>query len=103
MIQIIDSRGTGKTSKLMALANADGAAIICSNPYAMKEKARDLGYKNIEFVSYYDFIHNGKNLRWSYDRIYYIDEIEMFMNAFVQNLGLSNMNGYSATKDNCNL
>ena len=38
MYRIIDGRGSGKTSRLMLLAKETGAAIACSNPWAMAVK-----------------------------------------------------------------
>ena len=42
MYRIIDGRGSGKTSRLMLLAKETGAAIACSNPWAMAEKAKNI-------------------------------------------------------------
>jgi hypothetical protein len=36
MYSIIDSRGSGKTSRLMLLAKETGSKIACSNPIAMR-------------------------------------------------------------------
>ena len=43
MYRIIDSRGSGKTSRLMLLAKENDAAIACSNPAAMRQKAYAYG------------------------------------------------------------
>ena len=54
MYRIIDSRGSGKTSRLMLLAKETGAIIACSNPSAMRQKAYAYGITGIEFISYKD-------------------------------------------------
>lgn len=77
MIRIIDERGTGKTSQLMLIAKENNAIFVCSNPSAMKAKARAYGIDGIDFVSYSDFIH-------SYDpdiQSYVVDELEEFINS----------------------
>jgi len=40
MIRIIDERSTGKTSHLMLLAKEHNALFVCSNPSAMRYKAK---------------------------------------------------------------
>ena len=77
MIRIIDERGTGKTSQLMFFAKEYNAIFVCSNPLAMKTKARAYGIDGIDFVSYNDFIHN-------YDpdiQSYVVDELEDFIKS----------------------
>lgn len=77
MIRIIDNRGTGKTSQLMFFAKEYNAIFVCSNPSAMKAKARAYGIDGIDFVSYSDFIHN-------YDpdiQSYVVDELEEFIKS----------------------
>lgn len=75
MYRIIDDRGTGKTSRLMLIAKENNAVFVCSNPDAMKYKAKAYGIDGINFMSYNDFIHY-------YDpsiHEYVVDELEMFM------------------------
>ena len=43
MFRIIDSRSSGKTSRLMLLAKETNSAIACSNPSAMRQKAYSYG------------------------------------------------------------
>mgnify|MGYP003501436993 CR=1 FL=1 len=52
MYRIIDSRGTGKTSRLFLLAKETDSAVACSNPYAMREKAASYGINGITFITY---------------------------------------------------
>ena len=52
MYRIIKGRGTGKTHELMELAKMTGAAIACSNPKGMEQKALAYGITGINFISY---------------------------------------------------
>ena len=78
MFRVIDSRGSGKTKKLMLKAKETNGAIICANPIALSEKAKAYGIIGIEFVSYSDFIEDHLD-EWEEDKIFYIDELEMFL------------------------
>ena len=40
MYQIIGNNGSGKTKKLMLLAQEHNGVFVCANPHAMKEKAK---------------------------------------------------------------
>ena len=42
MYQIIDKRGSGKTSRLMLLAQENNGVFVCANPYGMREKAKNV-------------------------------------------------------------
>jgi hypothetical protein len=90
MIQIIDKRSSGKTSRLMLLAKEHNATFVCANPRAMKEKAKWYGLDGINFISYHDFVT-------SYDEnTYVIDEVESFLQSI---MGDSKLIGYSLTVD----
>jgi len=52
MYQIIDKRGSGKTSRLMLLAKENNGILVCGNPYAMREKAHAYGLTGFDIVSY---------------------------------------------------
>ena len=52
MYRIIDTRSSGKTSRLMLLAKETGAKIACANPCAMRQKAYGYGITGIEFIPY---------------------------------------------------
>lgn len=90
MYRIIDSRGSGKTSRLILLAKATGAAIACSNPNAMRQKAHAYGIVGIDFISYHDAATPG------YNRKVLIDEIEMFMQYI---LGHQKLIGYTLSNE----
>ena len=73
MYRIIDSRGSGKTSRLMLLAKETNSAIACMNPSAMKTKAYAYGITGIDFISYSQ-LFNGE-----YEGNVMIDEMEEFI------------------------
>ena len=80
MIRIIDGRGTGKTSRLMLLAKENDAIFVCNDPHCMETKALSYGIKDIQFVSYYDY------LRFNYDtdkENVVIDELEAFLKCML--------------------
>ena len=89
MYRIIDSRGSGKTSRLMLLAKETGAAIACMNPSAMRQKAYSYGITGIEFISYSQ-LFNGE-----YEGDVMIDELD----SFVQNYIDCSLTGYSLTNE----
>lgn len=90
MYRIIDSRGSGKTSRLMLLAKENDAAIACSNPAAMRQKAYAYGITGIDFISYNDLLDG-----WDGD--VFIDEIEVFIKVF---LGYdTNLKGYTLSNE----
>ena len=88
MIQIIDKRGTGKTSRLMLLAKENNAKFVCANPRSMEQKAKAYGLNGIEFISYHDFVTTYE------EDNYVIDEIDLFMQSI---MGDSTLLGYSLT------
>ena len=52
MIRIIDGCSTGKTKKLILLAEKHNYPIVCSNPLAMKYKASAYGVRGVDFIDY---------------------------------------------------
>ena len=86
MYQIIDKKGSGKTSRLMLLAQESNGVFVCANPYGMKEKAKNYGFSGFEIISYEDYLKHN----YSYNKMVFIDELELF----VKSLG-NNLNGYS--------
>ena len=89
MYRIIDSRSSGKTSKLMLLAKETNSAIACYNPPAMRQKAYAYGITGIEFIPYSD-LFNGY-----YDGNVLIDELEHFVTEFID----AKITGYSLTNE----
>ena len=89
MYRIIDSRSSGKTSRLMLLAKETNSAIACYNPPAMRQKAYAYGITGIEFIPYSD-LFNGY-----YDGNVLIDELEYFVTEFID----AKITGYSLTNE----
>ena len=89
MYRIINSRSSGKTSRLMLLAKETNSAIACYNPPAMRQKAYAYGITGIEFIPYSD-LFNGY-----YDGNVLIDELEHFVTEFID----AKITGYSLTNE----
>ena len=89
MYRIIDSRSSGKTSRLMLLAKETDSAIACYNPPAMRQKAYAYGITGIDFIPYSD-LFNGE-----YEGNVLIDELEHFVREFVD----AKIMGYSLTNE----
>lgn len=90
MYRIIDTRGTGKTSRLMLIAKETGASFVCQNPDSMRQKAYSYGITGIDFISYKDL------LEFPYeDKLVVIDELDYFVK---QAIG-AKLIGYSISKD----
>ena len=90
MYRIIDSRSSGKTSRLMLLAKETGSKIACRNPKAMQEKAYAYGIVGIDFISYNDLFTKD----YSNDNIM-IDEIEIFIMQCID----GKLTGYSLSNE----
>lgn len=86
MYQIIDKRGSGKTGRLMLLAQENNGVFVCTSPHGMREKAKNYGFSSFEIVSYKDYLEHN----YSYGKMVFIDELDLF----VKSLG-NNLNGYS--------
>ena len=88
MYQIIDGNGSGKTKKLMLLAQEHNGVFVCANPHAMREKARAYGLTGFDIISYNDFF----DIRNYYEKPCFIDEIGKCLMAWDNNVA-----GYSLT------
>lgn len=91
MYRIIDSRGNGKTLRLMLIAKETGAAYVCANPEAMRNKAYSYGITGINFISYNDFVE------YSYpkEQEIVIDDLE----KFAISIGNGRLIGFTVSKD----
>ena len=89
MYRIIDSRSSGKTSRLMLLAKETNSAIACMNPLAMREKAYAYGITGLNIVSYSQ-LFNGE-----YEGNVMIDEIEEFVKQYID----CKLTGYSLSNE----
>ena len=91
MIKIIDSRSSGKTSRLLLLAKENNFPVICQNPKRLEEKAHGYGIVGIKFYSYQNAIENGiieeKNVL--------IDELELFTQTILAKNNNALCQGYS--------
>ena len=90
MYRIIESRGVGKTSRLMLLAKEHNGILICANPMAMRGKAEAYGLTGFDIISYYDYLQNN------YDKTKpcFVDEIENYVKYTTNNLF-----GYTLSKE----
>ena len=91
MYRIIDSRSSGKTSRLMLLAKETGSMIACMNPSAMRQKAHAYGITGIEFIPYSDLFNGSIDP----DDNIMIDEIEVFLNNYVD----GKLTGYTLSNE----
>lgn len=82
MYKIIDNRGSGKTSRLMLLAKENNGILVCSNPYAMTQKANAYGLCGFDIISYQDYIDN----RYDTSKPCFIDELDIFVKYSTNNL-----------------
>ena len=89
MYRIIDSRGTGKTSRLMLLAKETNSAIACMNPNAMRQKAYAYGITGINFISY------SQLFTGEYEGNVMIDELEIFIQNYID----CKLTGYTLTNE----
>lgn len=89
MYRIIDSRGTGKTSRLMLLAKETNSAIACMNPSAMRQKAYAYGITGIDFISYSELFNV------EYEGNVMIDELELFIQNYID----CKLTGYTLTNE----
>ena len=92
MYRIIDSRSTGKTSRLLLLAKENNGVVVCLNPKKTQEKAYAYGLIGIDYVSYIDYINNPDEVG---NKPIYIDDLECFMACFTKN----NLSGYTISED----
>ncbi len=90
MYRIIDSRGNGKTLRLMLIAKERQAIFVCGNPAAMKSKAYAYGLTGIEFVSYNNFVYEDYK-----DKEVVIDDLEKFAISF----GNGKLVGFTVSED----
>ena len=88
MYRIIDSRGNGKTSRMMLLAKENNGVFVCANPHAMQAKALAYGLTGFDIISYFDYMQHN----YEYGKMCFVDELE----EFVKSLG-NNLSGYTLT------
>lgn len=89
--RIIDSRGSGKTSRLMLLAKETGSKIACGNPSAMRQKAYAYGFTGIEFIPYSHLLDGSVDPE---DKVM-IDELEAFVREYMD----GTLTGYTLSSE----
>ena len=88
MYRFFGSRSCGKTKMLLEEADKVGGVVICSNPDAMRIKARSWGYENVTFMSYLSAKEE------TIPKNSFIDEYERFLKTIQPQL-----KGYTHTID----
>ena len=89
MYRIIDSRSSGKTSRLILLAKEHNVIISCADPRALQVMAACYGITGIDFISYNEVISH------KYDKPIFIDEIEVFLKTHCNR----NLLGYTLSNE----
>ena len=86
MYRIADTRGTGKTSRLLLLAKENNGVVVCMHPRTMQEKAYQYGLTGIDYISYAEYIEflGGYDNKICARRKIFIDELELFLTKFSQ-------------------
>ena len=81
MYRIIDSRGTGKTSRLLLLAKENNGVVVCANPDKMREKAYVYGLTGIDFITYTAYCEflSGYGNTDLVGKPIFIDELDRFL------------------------
>ncbi|MBO7710607.1 MAG: hypothetical protein J6S83_09070 [Lachnospiraceae bacterium] len=80
MERIIGERGSGKTTKLLKLAQENGYVIVVPTITMadyVSDMAKKLGY-NVKVISAYEFFWHRP---WHRDDHYVIDELDLFLQA----------------------
>lgn len=96
MHTIIGERGTGKTTKIFQLAKEINAIVLCPNSRALRQKAKALGYEDIEIIGFGDL----DNDNYSFDKPVLIDEAAYILEGLLNKYYNLKMAGFSATIEN---
>jgi len=95
MISIVGKRGSGKTVKLFEQARKNNAMILTLNSHALREKAKALGYEDIEING----LGNLKNDDYSLAKPALVDESPYFLAALLEKYYGIKMIGFNATEE----
>lgn len=96
MISVIGKRGSGKTTKLFELAREKNAMVLVPNSRALKQKARALGYNDIEIIGLGDLA----NENFSLGKDLLVDESNYILQYMLNEFYGLNMIGFSVTDEN---
>ena len=95
MISIIGARGTGKTTKLFEAARKNNAMVLTLNSHALREKAKALGYQDIEING----LGNLKNDDYSINKPALVDNAEYFLATLLDKYYNIDMIGFNVTEE----
>lgn len=72
MYQIVGKRGSGKTTKCFERARKQNAIVLCTNKRAMRVKADELGYQDVEIVEIADMKDTARDQKVVVDEAIYV-------------------------------
>lgn len=65
----------------MLLAKENNGVFVCSNPHAMKAKAKAYGLTGFDIISYHEYFMK----QFDEDKPVYVDELDMFVKDIQNN------------------
>jgi predicted AAA+ superfamily ATPase len=96
MISIIGPRGCGKTTKLFKAARENNSIVLSTNSRALREKAKSLGYRELEIIGFGDL----KNDNFSLGKEIMVDNAEYVLATFLEKFYGLKMKGFTASYEN---
>ena len=95
MISIIGPRRSGKTTKLFKAAQENNGIILTSNSRALREKAKSLGYRDLEIIGFGDL----DNDNFSLGKKVFIDNIDSVCECLLNKFYGLETAGFSLTME----
>lgn len=77
MFIVSGEKGSGKTRTLLEKAYAEGGVVVCTNPDAMRNRARGYGLIGLDTIAYGETSAAGKPV--------YIHDINKFIEYYMPN------------------
>lgn len=96
MINIIGPRGSGKTVRLLEEARKNNAMILTANSRALRTKANELGYRDVEINGF----GNLDNDDYSIAKPALIDNCDAFLASLLDEFYGIEMIGFNITEEN---
>ena len=96
MYRVIDSRGTGKTRKLLTECAANNGLFVTHHPASAIEKCAAYGLMPVQVMGYYEFLQGHAR---GINKPVYIDEVEYFIQDVVRSSGGKDLAGYTLNKE----
>ena len=93
MINIVGPRGSGKTTKLFEIAQENNGIILAPNSRALREKAKSLGYRDLEIIGFGDL----DNDNFSLGKNVYVDNIDSVCSYLLNKFYGLEIAGFSVT------